>query len=243
MRPDVARAILGHGGGLYPSGGQLLDMGCGTGCITVPLAQMGNEVWGIDAETSAIELTRQRRDTHNASSLNLKQANWAHLPDVFPSDFFDTAVCWGNSLNYTDSWLGEDLQLERSQRLIESTLRGVFASLKPGGAFLLQVDGGFSSGKRQVRRRTKTIEEDLRRHVLDWRIEQTEEGIRRNRACRSVYSAEGDLLDTYEIEFVGQALFTERLVAMLRQAGFSNVEVNASTQEAVDSYHVIVARK
>jgi len=244
VRPDIAQAILAYENNRSPSGGTLLDMGCGTGCITVPLAELSTETWGLDAEERAIELTRRRRDAHGVSNLTLKQGNWVHLSEIVPCDFFDTIVCWGNSLNYTDSWLSKDLELGRSQRLIEATLRKVHDCLKQNGVFVLQVDGGFTEGEDQVRRRTMTVEENSKRHVLEWKVEQTAEGIRRNRARRKVYSAERGLLDIYEIEFVGQALYIEHITEMLKEAGFNRVEVNSnSSQEAFDSYHVVIAGK
>lgn len=242
-RADVARSIVENTGLRDPSAHMLLDMGCGTGCITVALAKLFKHVRAVDVEARAVQLTQQRARQHGMENLEVWQTNWISLPEPFSASAFDVAVCWGNSLNYTDSWLKQDVDVAQSQHLIEATLHGVATALKPGGIFLFQVDGDFTKGQGQTVHRAMTVSEGAKQHVLDWEIEQTEGGIRKNRTRRSLYSAKDELERVYKMTFVGQALFVEDLTDMLHAAGFNDVEVKGKTSNALGTYHVLVASK
>jgi len=68
---------------------RILDMGCGTGRFTVPLAVMGAEVTGLDLTPGMLEQTARKLDEAHCSA-TLQQGDMAQLP--FPDGSFDVVV-------------------------------------------------------------------------------------------------------------------------------------------------------
>ncbi|MFI2363312.1 class I SAM-dependent methyltransferase [Promicromonospora sp. NPDC019610] len=74
-----------------PATGDLLDLGCGWGPITISLALAAPEaaVWAVDVNERALDLVRR-----NAERLGLENVR-AALPDDVPDDV-RFAACWSN---------------------------------------------------------------------------------------------------------------------------------------------------
>ena len=51
--------------------GRVLELGCGTGRIAIPIAQSGVEIVGLDFSTAMLERTRKKADAAGASNLTL----------------------------------------------------------------------------------------------------------------------------------------------------------------------------
>jgi SAM-dependent methyltransferase len=240
VRRDLAISIIKHAGlpGTRPV--TLLDLGCGTGCITVAYAAFCEKVFGVDLHPRAIELTRQRKEIHGASNVEVLRADWANACDIFPRESFDVAVCWGNSLGYTASWLKPRIDVGWSGAKIESTLAGVYAVLRKGGAFVVQVDSdcGRLPGRPLVWLRSITQGEQ--QHFLRWTIEYQPDNIRRNLARRTVYGCDNNASEEFEIEFVSHILGPRDLARLLYNIGFRDVRL---TPEPMSPYVVVVARK
>ena len=97
-------------------GAKVLDVGCGTGALTLKLAKAGFEVTGVDISQSMLAQLAER-----AKGLNVKlvEADIFSLP--FPDSCFDSAVSrW--VLPHFSNW--------------ESALREVARVLKPGGVIV-----------------------------------------------------------------------------------------------------------
>lgn len=105
---------------------RVLDLGCGTGCLTAALAARGYETVGIDVSEGMLEVARQR-----AEKLGLGNASFA------PGDMrgftvrpkCDAAVCTMDGINH----------LIRTADLTDC-LRAVRGALKHGGLFLFDVN-------------------------------------------------------------------------------------------------------
>lgn len=68
----------------------VLDMGCGTGRLTLPLAREAGSVTGLDLTPGMMdEASRKARD--EGLDIQFKQGDMAALP--FPDDSFDVVVC------------------------------------------------------------------------------------------------------------------------------------------------------
>lgn len=88
---DKGTAVLLNEVPAPPPSGNLLDLGCGWGPITISLALEAPlaTVWAVDVNERALDLVRR-----NAERLGLKNVR-AALPDEVPEDIvFD--VCWSN---------------------------------------------------------------------------------------------------------------------------------------------------
>jgi ubiquinone/menaquinone biosynthesis C-methylase UbiE len=96
-------------------GNRILDLGCGTGRLTIPIAEKGYEVHGTDTNSDIIDIARSRAQKRNLS-VGLTVARAEHLP--FGDGVFD--VCIADSvLEHVADW--------------ESTLAEVARVLKKGG--------------------------------------------------------------------------------------------------------------
>ncbi len=106
-----------------PSGGRLLDLGCGYGRHTVPLARRGYEMVGLDLSLELLQNALRRAQAKQAS------IKFVHgdLRDLEFNGVFDGAYCFNTTFGYfTDA---ENLMV----------LRGVHRALKPGARFLIDV--------------------------------------------------------------------------------------------------------
>ncbi|NHN30978.1 class I SAM-dependent DNA methyltransferase [Paenibacillus agricola] len=110
----------------------LVDLGCGTGSIAIPLAQQGFEVYGIDlsedmlsvAQHKAVEAERSQPFPGQGSLTWLQQdmRDWALLRPV------DAVISLCDCINYL---------LEETD--VQEAFVQAFAALKPGGLFVFDV--------------------------------------------------------------------------------------------------------
>ena len=68
------------------SGGPVIELGCGTGRVAIPIALSGIDVVGLDSSSLMIERARQKANQNGASNLKLVQADMIDfkLDDKFP---------------------------------------------------------------------------------------------------------------------------------------------------------------
>ena len=67
------------------SGGPVLELGCGTGRVSIPIALSGIELVGLDSSTAMLERAQQKAESAGASGLSLLQGDMRNfsLPDKF----------------------------------------------------------------------------------------------------------------------------------------------------------------
>ena len=67
------------------SGGPVLELGCGTGRVSIPIALSGIELVGLDSSTAMLERAQQKAESTGATGLSLLQADMRNfsLPDKF----------------------------------------------------------------------------------------------------------------------------------------------------------------
>jgi ubiquinone/menaquinone biosynthesis C-methylase UbiE len=106
-----------------PDGGELLDVPCGFGRHTVPLARAGYRVTGVDRSDALLAEARRRAGGERWPKL--ARADYRDLP--FPDASFDAAICLFSSLGY----LGDE---EDTQALTE-----IGRVLRPGGRLVIEM--------------------------------------------------------------------------------------------------------
>jgi len=74
-------------------GGVVLDVACGTGLYTRPIAKKADKVYGIDISQGMLEQARKLAEKAGLNNIILARADVEKLP--FPDQFFDAACCSG----------------------------------------------------------------------------------------------------------------------------------------------------
>lgn len=103
--------------------GSVLDLGCGTGRHTIPLARKGFEVTGVDLSEHMLAIARGKARAAGVS-INLVKANILDMTAV-PDGRFDYAICMFSTLG-----------MIRRERNRVTALREIRKKLVPGGKFI-----------------------------------------------------------------------------------------------------------
>lgn len=94
MRPlDYYRQVFAYLGSV--SGGNILDVGTGTGHLLKVAKESGLKVYGTDISPEAIRVSKE-----NVPEAGLRVAPGENLP--FPDKFFDYVVCFGSLEHFLD---------------------------------------------------------------------------------------------------------------------------------------------
>ena len=104
--------------------GPVLDLGCGTGRVAIPLAAAGNEVDGIDASAALLTIANGKARDRRVS-LRLRRQDMRRL---------DGYAEYGLVICALDTFL--HLGSSRDQG---ATLRGALEALRPGGLFAVDI--------------------------------------------------------------------------------------------------------
>jgi SAM-dependent methyltransferase len=103
-------------------GGAILDVACGAGRHSIPLARRGYSVTGVDLSAMFLDEARRRSEAEELP-VAWHRGDMRALPW---RDRFDGALCFGNSFGYCD------------RDGTRAFVRTLAASLKPGAAFVLE---------------------------------------------------------------------------------------------------------
>lgn len=111
-------------------GGPVLEVGCGTGRVTMELARTGAEVTAVDVSPAMLRRARERVKRANlAGRVDLREADMRDLDESLPpAKRFVIAIAPFNTLMHAYT-------LEDQDR----TLRGLYERLEPGGTFACDV--------------------------------------------------------------------------------------------------------
>lgn len=112
------------------SGKKILDIGCGTGLLSVKLAKMGGDVTGVDLSPDMLRIASERAASLNIPMTFVNQS----MQQLEGLTNFDAAIIAIDSLNY----------VVNHQEVIQ-TLQNVYDALKVGGVLLFDVHSTFKT--------------------------------------------------------------------------------------------------
>ena len=107
----------------------ILDIGCGTGNVTIPLAQMGYRLTGLDMSAEMLSVAEEKARARGL------QVNWLQQDMremVLGNLSFDMVISMTDSLNYLPR--GEDLK---------QVCKQIRAQLRPGGWFIFDLNSAY----------------------------------------------------------------------------------------------------
>src|SRR4051812_614844 len=193
------------------SGGAVLELGCGTGRITIPLAKAGVPIVGIDRSDAMLERARRRvRRGRLASHAQLIRGDIRHLPFA-PASFSLVMAPYGV------------LQSLLRERDLAATLDAVSRVLQPGAIFGIELVADLPAWKEYRKRVSltgwrgrrggahvtlvETVRQDPKRHLTIFDQQFTE---RRGAKRRS---------HTFSLTF--RTLSVPQMARRLEKAGFA----------------------
>src|SRR4051812_23513965 len=113
-------------------GGPVLELGCGTGRVTLHLARRGHRVVGLDRDPDLLAALQQRASDFRHSGVGPKSDPAADLVEPLLADARDFELESPASLVLAPTHL---LQLLAGSAERAESLRCIAASLRPGGIF------------------------------------------------------------------------------------------------------------
>ena len=120
--------------GNIPPGKRVVDAGCGGGRNIQYLLREGYEVFGVDADPSAVAAVRKLASelATRLPAENFQVAGLEAMP--FPDDFADVVVC--HSV----------LHFARDEAQLEAMVRGLWRVLRPGGMLFCRLASMIGAG-------------------------------------------------------------------------------------------------
>lgn len=124
-------------------GSPILELGCGTGRLLVPLAGAGYEITGIDSSPEMLDVARQRVANTGLTNVDLVQSDMRSLRDL-PSDHFRLVFCAVNSFLHLETRDDQLATLGAVRRVLDD--RGVLVVdvFHPTPAALSAMDDRFA---------------------------------------------------------------------------------------------------
>jgi len=182
----------------------ILDLACGTGNITVPLARKGYEMIGLDLSSQMLSCAFDKSLKENLEVL------WicADMRDFELYGTVDAAVCSLDGINHLLT--PED---------VLSCFERVRLFLNPGGIFIFDIN---TIDKLQCVLGNNAFVYDTGNVFCVWQNAFSEKDML-SRFALSVFEKQGGLFRRFDEEHYEKGYGTDEIESLLRQAGFSGI--------------------
>lgn len=188
----------------------LLDLGCGTGGHSIPLAKKNYNVIGVDRSASMIEIAREKNKT-----LDIENTPKFLIGDIQNINFeqqFDVIICMFAVLSY-----------QVTNEELVSTINSVRSNLKPGGLFICDFWYGPGVLADPPQQRIKTVATQSEKTI---RIATPTMNCRDNTVCveyQVLKIANGKVLGDYKENHTMRYFFEPELKLILSESGLEPV--------------------
>ena len=192
------------------AGKRLVDIGCGTGVLSVEFAKAGYDVIGIDLSESMLTVAQNRSLEHNTTISFICQS-MAELEGI---DGVNVAVIAIDSLNYLQTF-----------EEVEQTFVQLYAALAPGGQLffdvhsLYKMDVIFPNGP-------FTYEDEQIAYI--WHTEQGEEQHSIYHDMTFFVRDDAGYYERFEESHYQRTYPVETYIELLKQVGFSSISVSTN---------------
>jgi len=208
---------------------KVLDVGCGTGAIAIPLAQKGLDVIGIDLSEDMLAVA-QNKSAELGMNIQWLQQDMTQLELTLP---VDTILCLCDSINYV---------LEDSE--VQKTFQGFFDYLIEDGLLLFDTHSIYKMEHIFAEQTYGSSDEEL---SYLWQCHYDEETKIVEHELSFFVQHEDGLYQRYDELHQQKALPIERYIELLERVGFTVLQVSADfTHEqpgAMSERIFFVARK
>ena len=194
---------------------RLLDIGCGTGTLSMMFAQGGYDVSGVDLSEEMLAIAQSR-----AEQMGMHIPFYAMSMDALEGfDGLDVAVIPIDSINYVTD-----------EEAVKRTLEKVYAALRPGGQLffdvhsLFKMDEFFLDGP-------FTYDEDGINYI--WHTEEGEHPHSVYHQMTFFVETESGLYERFDEEHFQRTFEAAQYIAWLYDIGFETVEVTADFETNV----------
>jgi cyclopropane fatty-acyl-phospholipid synthase-like methyltransferase len=188
---------------------KLLDIGCGTGTMSMLLAQAGYAVSAVDLSEEMLAIAAERTQAMGLS-IPFTAMSMSELQGF--SDF-DVAIIPIDSLNYV-----------RETKDVVKTFEGVFAALKAGGQLFFDVHSTFKTDEIFMEG-PFTFDEDGVNYV--WHTDAGEAPHSVESAITFFVETESGLYERFDEQHYQRTYPAQQYFQWLQEAGFTQIEVTA----------------
>lgn len=195
------------------AGQQILDVGCGTGILSLKLAQLGAQVIGVDLSGSMLQIAKERAEAFQQDIRFIEQP-MEQLNGVSNADF---AVISIDSLNYV-----------MNEFDVNQTFIHLYNALRPGGKLLFDVHSTFKTDVIFMESPFVYDDEDI---AYIWHTDEGDTPHTVHSHLSFFVKNEDDTYDRFEEEHVQRTFPISTYVQMLEKAGFQIERIFADWED------------
>lgn len=113
MYEDLTQATLDFIKANSPSGSRILDIGAGTGRMSIPLSNLGYQITAVDASKEMLRILKTK------DTLKKIEIHHSKLQDLALDEKYDTVLCVFSVFCYITDWLELNMALEKLSEMVK----------------------------------------------------------------------------------------------------------------------------